>query len=91
MSSSITLKVNNTTATVTIGAGITDAQVSQALTRYATNLEIAINGTAQQNLTAILAHIIDDIRQRAKTQQIADATLTAQAAIIATADSENAL
>lgn len=91
MSSQISLKVGNVTATLPIGANVTDQQVAQALTRYAAGLGIPVNGSAQENLTAILAHIVDSIRRRAKAQQVADATTAAQAAIIAQAESDNAL
>ncbi len=91
MSSSISITVGNVTATLPIGAGIADAQVAAALTRYANSLAIPVTGTAQQNLTAILASIVADIKQRSKRQQVADATTAAQVAIVATADGDNAL
>lgn len=91
MSSQISLKVGNVTATLPIGANVTDAQVGQALTRYANSLGIPVNGSAQENLAAILAHIVDAIRRRSKDKQVADATSTAQAAIVAQAESDNQL
>lgn len=91
MSSQISLKVGATTATVPIGANITDAQIGQALTRYAASLGIPTNGTNLENLTAVLTHIVDNIKRRSKQVQVSDATTTAQTSIIATAEAENNL
>lgn len=91
MSSQISLKVGNVTATLPIGANVTDAQVGAALTRYATSLGIPMTGTPTENLAAVLAHIVDNIKRRSKAAQVSDATTSAQAAIIAQAESDNAL
>ncbi len=91
MSSSISITVGNVTATLPVGAGITDAKVAAALTRYATSLAIPTTGTAQENLAAVLASIVADIKQRSKRQQVAADTATAQVAITAQADNDNAL
>lgn len=91
MSSQMTLKVANVTATVTVGANITDAAVAAALTRYARSLAIPITGVAQDDLAAILAHVVDDIRRRAKAVDVADQQAAAQASQQSTADSNNNL
>lgn len=91
MSSQMTLKVGNTTATLPIGANVTDAQVGQALTRYANSLGIPMTGTAQENLTAVLAHVLDDIRRRAKSQQLVELRAAQDAANQAAADADTQL
>lgn len=91
MSSSISIKIANVTATVTVGANITDQQVGQALTRYAQSLGIPITGDAQTDLTAILTHIVDDTKRRAKQVQISAAQTASLATAQAQADSDNAL
>lgn len=89
MASSLVLKVGSVTATINFS--VSDALVAAALTRYANSLGIPMTGTAQENLAAVLAHVVDDIRRRSKSVQVADATATAQAAINATADADNNL
>lgn len=91
MSSQISLKVGNVTATLPIGANVTDAQVAQALTRYAASLGIPVDGTAQQNLTAVLAHVVDDIRRRSKTQQLTELRAAQDVANQAAADADTQL
>lgn len=89
MASSIVLKVANTTATINFTAS--DAMVAAALTRYATSLGIPTTGTAQENLTAVLLHIVDEVKRRSKAQQIAALEAAQDAANQAAAEGDNAL
>ncbi len=91
MSSSISLKVGPTTATVTVGSGITDNQVGQALTRFANSLSIPVTGDAQTDLTAILNHFISVVKERSKAAEKATLNAANAATIQATVDSDNAL
>lgn len=89
MSSQISIKVASVTATVTLAA--TDQQVAAALTRYATSVGIPTTGTPTENLTAIIVHIVEDIKRRAKAAQIAELRAAQDADNQATVDSDNAL
>lgn len=91
MSSSLSLKVGGTTATRTVGSGISDAQVGQALARFARSLGIPITGVAMDDLLALVDHFIDEAKRGAKAIAVADANAAAQAAILASAESDNAL
>ncbi len=91
MSSSISLKVANVTATVTIGQGITDQQVGQALTRFATSLAIPVTGDSQTDLTAILNHFISVVTQRSKAIDKATRVAANDPTIQSVVDSNNAL
>jgi hypothetical protein len=87
----MSIKVAGTTATRTVGSGITDAQVGAALARFARSLGIPITGVALDDLLAIVDHFVNDVRTRSKQVQVADANAAAQAAIVAQAESDNAL
>lgn len=87
MASSLSITVGGASATLPINA--TNAQVSAALTRYARSLAIPVTGVAQDDLTAILAHFVDDVRRRSKQVEIADTLAAAQVTAQATADADN--
>lgn len=89
MASDLRIRIGGATATITFGA--TDQQVADVLRRYARSLGISIDGTAQENLTAILEHIRDDVRRRAKAAQVREEKATSDAAIEAQADADNAI
>ena len=91
MSSQISIKVGNVTATLPVGANITDAKVAAALNRYATSLGIPITGDAQTDLTAILTSFIDEIKRRSNKAQVDAAQATNLVTAQATADADNAL
>lgn len=69
----------------------TAQQVADALRRYAVSLGIPTNGTATQNLEAILNSIIYEVKQRSKAVQTAELRAANEAAITATVDADNAL
>lgn len=91
MSSSMSIKVANVTATRVVGVSISDAQVGAALARFARSLGIPITGVALDDLLAIVDHFINDVKTRSKAVQVADDNAAGQAAIIARADADNAL
>ncbi|MBK8051017.1 MAG: hypothetical protein IPK16_30345 [Anaerolineales bacterium] len=70
MASDLRLRVGGATGIITFNA--TDAQVAEALRRYARRLGIPAGGTANENLTAILEHLRDEIRRIAKEVQTAE-------------------
>lgn len=89
MASDLRLRVGGATAMITFAA--TDQQVADALRRYARRLGIPVNGTANENLTAILEHIRDDVRRIAKEVQAAELRAANETTIQATVESENGL
>lgn len=89
MPQDLRIRVGVEVAQITFGG--TPQQVAAALTRFATSLGIAINGTPTENLTAILEHMRDDVKRRSKAVQIASDLAVAQVAIEATAETENPL
>lgn len=91
MSSQIVLKVGPTSGTVTIGAGITDAKVGAALTRYATSLAIPVTGDAQTDLIAVLNHFVDLVKRRSTQAQVSAAQAASLAMAQSQADSDNNL
>lgn len=94
MASDLRIRIGGATATITLNGAngeFTDQQVADVLRRYARSLGIAIDGTAQENLTAILEHIRDDVRRRARGAQAREAKATSDAAIEAQAETDNAI
>lgn len=94
MSSTLTLKVGNVTAAISLNGAsgqTTDMQVGAALTRYAESLAIPLEGSTQENLTAILEHIRDEVKRRAKIAQWAALRAADDAAHRATVESDNDL
>lgn len=89
MPEDIRLRVGTEVVTLPLNGGA--SKVAAVLTRFATSLGIPITGTATENLTAILEHVRDDVKQRSKVQQQADLRKANEAAITATVDSDNAL
>lgn len=87
MPEDLRIRIGAVEATIPLSG--TPAQISAALTRYARSLGIPVNGTAVGNLTAILTHWKNEVRQRSIQVQVADAEAAAKAALIATADSDN--
>lgn len=72
MPNDLRLRVGAATGTITFNPALSDAQVANALRRYARSLGIPTDGTPQENLTAILQHWLDDVRRRSKAVQLAD-------------------
>lgn len=89
MASDLRLRVGAATALLTFNA--TDAQVADALRRFARSLGITIDGTPQEQLMAILEHFRDDVVRRSKAVQTAEKRAEGEAAIVAVVDAENAL
>lgn len=89
MAGSIAITVGATTYSLPING--TNAQIAAALTRYARSLGISTSGTNEQNMTAILEHVRDDIRRRSKAIQLADLAAAQAAANRATVDADNTL
>lgn len=89
MASDLRIRVGSASATITFAA--TDQQMAEALRRYARRLGIATNGTANENLTAILEHIRDDVRRIAKAEQAAELRAANEATILSTVESDNGL
>lgn len=87
----IRLRVGAATATVTINPALSDAQIASALRRYARSLGIAVDGTPQENLTAIAQHWLDDVRRRSRAVHLADLAAERAASDAATVDGDNAL
>ena len=89
MSSAITLKVGNVTATLPLGG--TDAQVVSVLARYAMMRTLPQEGTAQERLTALLGLIRDDIKLLAKRRHADDLRAAYEATISGTIEADNPL
>lgn len=85
----IRLRVGAATATLTFNA--TDAQVAATLRRFARNVGVSVEGTNQEQLTAILEYIRDDVRSRSITVQVADAREANEATIRTQAEADNVL
>lgn len=81
------LRVNGAVALISFNA--TEEKTERILRRYARSLGIPTNGTAEENLTAILEHIRDDVSRRAMSVQVRDEKATADAAIEAQAEQDN--
>lgn len=91
MPNDLRLRVGAATATVTLNPALSDAQVANALRRYARSLGISIDGTPQENLTAILQHWVDDVRRRSKAVQLMDLAAERSIADAATVEADNPL
>lgn len=89
MPQDLRLRVGIEVATITLGG--TPAQVAAALERFARSLGITINGTPQENLTAILEHFKSDVKTRSKAVQAAEKRLVSEAQIAAEVDADNPL
>lgn len=94
MASDLRVRVGNVTAMISLNGPdgqFSDAQVAAVLTRFANSLGIPISGTAQENLTAVLLHIKDDVRRRAKAVDVAERKAVSDAEIETEANAENNL
>lgn len=89
MASDIRIRIGAVSATLAINGS--DQQTADALRRYARSLGIPINGTAQENLIAILEHWRDEVRRVSKQVQVAEADAVSHAANVAQAESDNPL
>lgn len=87
MAGSISATVGPVTATEPINA--TNAQIQAALTRYARRLGIPTDGSAQENLAAILRHWIDDVRRVSKEAEAADERAAYEATVQAKVSADN--
>jgi hypothetical protein len=89
MASDLRIRVGTATGTITFGG--TDTQIAAALRRYASSLGISVEGTAVENLTAILEHIRDDVKRISKQVQASELRSSNEAQIQQTVESENSL
>lgn len=89
MASDLRIRVGNASATLVINA--TDQQVAEALRRYAQSLGIPLEGTANQQLGAVLEHWRDEVRRKSIQMLLAELDAASSAANRATAEAENQL
>lgn len=89
MPQDLRIRVGTEVAQVTLGG--TAQQVAAALTRFATSLGIPVDGTPTENLTAVLTHIVDDVRRRSKAAQTAEKQAVSNALIQQEVDADHPL
>lgn len=94
MASDLRIRIGNVSAMISLNGSVgnvSDAQVADALRRFATSLGIPITGTPTENLTAILEHIKDDVKRRSRQTQRSELTIQYEQTIIAQIDADNDL